>query len=296
MQNNQFKPFSNFATPFTIGLQLLGENNVFQPDQKFEKYLAEKQSLFESSPDEVFQAEADTLEAQNEVLDFVLTRISMGNNQGKSPKTIHCPISHNTYNRTDYSDRPLMLASLLVQDDLVIMRRKANNWHLVAASLCFPSSWNLAEKFGKPLVEIHRPVPGINDGLDPMINRIFNNLQPDTPVWRENWSFYGDDELRHDSVESNRQAKGEHAILENDTFIRREYQTLHKLPISGGILFTIKILIEPLDIIAHQRNPAKIATLLLGQIESMNKAQLQYKRLDKNLTYLRNYLRPLSET
>ncbi len=290
MLENQFNPFSNFAAPFTIGLQLLDENVVFQPDQKFEKYLAEKQSLLKNIPDEVFQAEADTLDAQNEVLDFVLKHT-----QNQRQASIQCPISHNTYNRADYADRPLMLASLLVQDDLVIMRRKANNWHLVAASLCFPSTWNLAEKFGKPLSEVHRPVPGINDRLDPMINRIFNNLQPDTPVWRENWSFYGDDNLRHDSAESNRQAKAEHAILENNAFIRREYQTLHKLPKSKDILFTIKILIEPLEIIARQKNPAKIASLLLEQIDSMNKAQLQYKGLDKNLIYLRNYLRPLSK-
>mgnify|MGYP000846223527 CR=1 FL=1 len=37
-------------------------------------------------------------------------------------------------------------------------------WRLAAGSLCFPSSWSLVEKFGKPLQDIHAPVPGFGPG------------------------------------------------------------------------------------------------------------------------------------
>ena len=40
------------------------------------------------------------------------------------------------------------------------MRRGEDGWRLAAGSLCFPSSWSLDEKFGRPLQEIHAPVPG----------------------------------------------------------------------------------------------------------------------------------------
>ncbi|TGQ25043.1 heme-dependent oxidative N-demethylase subunit alpha family protein, partial [Mesorhizobium sp. M4B.F.Ca.ET.214.01.1.1] len=74
---------------------------------------------------------------------------------------------------------PLVAASLLVQEDLILMRRDVSGWRLAAGSLCFPSSWALTEKFGKPLQQIHAPVPGFGPGTRPadLINRMFDGLQ-----------------------------------------------------------------------------------------------------------------------
>src|SRR5919205_916624 len=55
---------------------------------------------------------------------------------------------------------PLECASRLVQEDLVLMARHDSGWQLAAASLCFPSTWVLAEKFGRDMDGIHKPVPG----------------------------------------------------------------------------------------------------------------------------------------
>ncbi|TIL96884.1 MAG: DUF3445 domain-containing protein, partial [Mesorhizobium sp.] len=38
------------------------------------------------------------------------------------------------------AEAPLARASLLVQEDLILMRRGDSGWRLVAGSLCFPSS------------------------------------------------------------------------------------------------------------------------------------------------------------
>ncbi len=40
------------------------------------------------------------------------------------------------------------------------MRRGEEGWRLAVGALCFPSSWQLTEKFGKPMSGIHEPVPG----------------------------------------------------------------------------------------------------------------------------------------
>jgi hypothetical protein len=45
---------------------------------------------------------------------------------------------------------PLKAAALLVQEDLILMRKGEDGWRLAAGSLCFPSSWTLTEKFGRP--------------------------------------------------------------------------------------------------------------------------------------------------
>ena len=71
------------------------------------------------------------------------------------------------------------------------MRRGEDGWRLAAASLCFPSSWSLEEKFGKPLQDIHTPVPGFGRGTRTadIIHRIFDNLAVAQPVERLNWSL-----------------------------------------------------------------------------------------------------------
>ena len=76
------------------------------------------------------------------------------------------------------------------------MRRDDSGWRLAAGSLCFPSSWSLVEKFGRPLQEIHAPVPGFGPGTRPaeLINRMFDGLQGQA-VERFNWSIQADDAL-----------------------------------------------------------------------------------------------------
>ena len=296
MAKNQFQPYSKFAKPFSIGLQLLDDALPFQPDNKFAEYIREKQALFLGKPDNIFMAEPDTTASQNEALDFILNTICPVETQPSSAEMITCPTLGTKYNRNDFKDNPLALASLLVQEDLVLMRRKSSGWNLVAASLCFPSSWNLAEKFGKPLSDIHQPVPGANERLDPMITRIFDNLKPDLPVWRENWSIYADDELRHSTGENSRYKDGEYGKSNEPAFIRREYQTLHRLPESQDILFTIKILVEPLSVLETQLNSNEIAAELLKQIDAMNETQMRYKGFNQGMSHTRNYLQNLANT
>ena len=273
MAKNQFQPYSKFAKPFSIGLQLLGNTLPFQPDRKFADYIGQKQALFLEKPNSIFKAELDTIGSQNEALDFVLNTISPDNMQpssdGPTNDIVICPILGTKYNRIDFKDNPLALASLLVQEDLVLMRKKPSGWNLVAASLCFPSSWNLAEKFGKPLHDIH------------------------LPVWRENWSIYADDELRHSTGENSRYKDGEYGKSDEPAFIRREYQTLHRLPESQDILFTIKILVEPLSVLEEQDNPGEIASHLLKQIDALSEAQKAYKGFNQGMSNTRNYLQSL---
>lgn len=287
----QFSPFDQFANPFAIGLQRLDADGPIQIDENIADYLGQKARLFDQCYDEVFQAEADTSKVQNEVLEIILAALATASAGSLkiSDGNITCPTTGTIYQRQ--SEAPLALASRLVQEDLLIMRKKATGWHLVAGSLCFPSSWNLSEKMGKSLFDIHRPVPGINQTLDPLIRRIFDNLKPQLPVWRENWSFYDDDELRHDQSEAQRSHGNYGKSSSQQIYLRREFQTLHKLTNSGDILFTVKILVMPLSIIETRPEPAAIADVLLSQIDKMTPAQKRYKRLDRKddpgIAYLR---------
>ena len=179
---------------------------------------------------------------------------------------------------------PLLGAAFLRAEDLVIMRRGDDGWRLAAASLSFPSSWRLAEKFARPITAIHEPVPGFSEGTRNamLVERIFDNLAPDAPVLRGNWSIYGDDRLFHPEPHS-----GEGPAADKTTpFLREERQTLTRLPATGDILFTILITVTPLTELAATDDGRAKAHDLSSQLAAMSEAELGYKSLTGRQPYL----------
>ncbi len=179
-------------------------------------------------------------------------------------------------------EAPLLTASRLVQEDLLLMQRFEDGWRLVAGSLCFPSTWILGEKLGRPIEAIHAPVPGFSGAMAARVTRIFDHLRVEAPLERFNISIYGDARLRH--AES-RQAPHERfppgEPLLGRAHVRVERQTLGKLARSGAILFTVRIHIDPLAALdGHVRGPA-FARALHEHICALCPGELAYKGLSE---------------
>jgi hypothetical protein len=136
---------------------------------------------------------------------------------------------------------PLEAASLLVQEDLCLMSQVGNDWILSAASLCFPSRWDVREKIGKNLLGIHGPVPHYAETIGAATQNIFDKLSIERPIWRVNWTVMDSGELHQPTaVRSPDAMEITSANIEEALYFRRERQTLRKLPDSGDILFTIR--------------------------------------------------------
>ncbi len=255
----RFQPFTKMANPFAIGLAPLNDGAMLWRDEEHDRFIAEKRALYAADLSAVFSEEEDTRSAQQEAADL----IAAAGGGSITPADAHLP--------------PLAASALTVQDDLVLMRRDESGWRFVAGSVCFPSSWSLAEKFGKPLEAIHRPVPYIAGKMGDRIRRIFDALRPEQPLWRENWSLSGDANLRHDKLEKDHTPTHKKDILAGPLWLRCEYQTLHKLPVSGDILFTIRILVKPMDDIAGAPNGPAMLRALAEQYDAIGEAGRAYK-------------------
>jgi dimethylamine monooxygenase subunit A len=285
-------PYDGSTQPFTIGLSPMAANEWIEVDAALPEYLKEKDRLQELHPEKIFVEESETLQSQREVLDsltaYLLSNFPDVYRLNRSAIEI-APLNR-IIELSDPDVPPLMTAAKLVQEDLVIMRKGEAGWRLAAASLSFPSSWSLREKFGRPMHEIHAPVPGFGAGTRNagLIERMFDNLQPGNPVKRFNWSIYTDGELYHPAHSGERDPNPDHA------FLRVERQTLRKMPLSRDILFTIRIFLDPL--LALERHPerTKLATSLVAQLESLSPEQLAYKGLTANRNSLVNRLRIMS--
>lgn len=280
-------PYDGSATPFTIGLRQLDLTRWLEVDRHYEAYLAQKRALVARDSDAVFRAEPETQAAQMEVFALVRDHL-IGGFPSIFPGTRQWEAALAALDAVGSQDHPpLLAASLLVQEDLLLMRRGDDGWRLAAAALCFPSSWSLAEKFGRPLDEIHGPVPGFGAGTRPaeLIARMFDNLRLDRPVERLNWSLQTDAEL-HNPMSSLQRDERAAARLSrfgdaplDGTFIRVERQTLRKLPESGDVLFTIRIFIDPLAALAGHPERAALARSFAAQLAAMDPEQLAYKGL-----------------
>ena len=266
--------------PFQIGLRPSPPAEWIDVDAELPAYLDEKAALFTARPDEVFADEPETEATQAEVLAMLVEHLpsrfpEVYRREGDIIQIV--PARRRV--ALDANLPPLKIAASLVQEDLVLMRRGEGGWRIAAAALCFPSAWRLAEKFGRPIHEVHGPVPGFGAGTRPaeLIARMFDHMRPEMPALRWNWSLFGDARLHHpESSHPDRPRFGEGA---SGMVFRLERQTLRKLPVSGDILFTIRIYADPVAALATHVEGRAIAAALAGQIEALTPEQLAYKGL-----------------
>jgi len=181
---------------------------------------------------------------------------------------------------------PLDLCGRLVQEDFCVLQEDGGTYRLIGATLCSPSCWRLADKIGRPLAEIHAPVPGYAVTLERPVNRFFTHLKPGRLTWRLNWTVVDDPApfqpervVGHVPITSDN--AGEHLWL------RVERQTLRRLPATGAVVFTIRTYITRID---AALGDAAAAAELAALLRDTPPATLEYKQIAPFQTALRAWL------
>jgi len=283
-------PYDGSSKLFTIGLKQLDPTTWIEIDETFDFQLAEKRRIYAVQAPDVFVAEPDTGEAQAEVLAMLTEHLPVQFPERYRREGDRLVVAgHPELDGLEARDlAALHKASLLVQEDLILMRRGEDSWRLAAGALCFPSSWRLTEKFGKAMSEIHVPVPGFGPGTRNagLIDRMFDKLQIAQPVERFNWSIQAGDALYHPLSNDERidRATGRPIRFPDveaaaRAFIRVERQTLRKLPVTGDILFTIRIHLDPMGLLKSRPDRSTLAASFAEQLLALDGEQLDYKGL-----------------
>ncbi len=276
-------PYDGSSKLFTIGLKPLDVRDWIEVDRHLPAYLDEKEQLASTVPDKVIVAQETSIDAQIELRDMLADHVvglfpEVYTRNG-STITINSASRKVDLNATDFP--PIHIAATLVQEDLVLMTKEQDGWQLAAASVCFPSAWMLQEKFGKPMHEIHKPVPGFGEGTRnaDLIARMFDRLSPAQPVIRWNWALYGDDRLHHPASDNGLERRFGDAVEPRNIKLRLERQTLRKLSSTGAMVFTIRIHIDPLEALeTHAEGPA-LAASIAEQVLALSTQETAYKGL-----------------
>tara|TARA_B100000686_G_scaffold351762_1_gene451443 strand:+ start:3023 stop:3961 length:939 start_codon:yes stop_codon:yes gene_type:complete len=300
-------PFENAPFRHSLGLNKISEKDWFEindPDERAFQ-MGEKRKFLSKIQDEVFMAEPSALKASEEVLKLMLKHLPKyhPNHYSLEDNYLfvkpHLGFEGEKWSTNIFSNgyHPLDLSARLVQEDLVIMLPTNNSfsngqmqWHLKAGSVAFPSRWNLQEKFGKSMDMIHIPVPLYKEQIQQFVNQFFNNMPINDIYERRNWSLYDSSKLRHDGKrlpDYNKQSSINSENSGKRLWLRVERQTLKKLPISGGILFTIRIHLKQLNKIVKSK---EIRKRLINALSALPPEIRAYKQTDKFTDSVLNYL------
>jgi hypothetical protein len=200
-------------------------------DEAFAAQMAERARLLRERRDDVLAVTEGAGPAIEELLDVVLAWLAahgegyaVGAREVRRPDGVTVPI--------DRAD-PMGTLGHLVQEDLCLMEKRGAAHVLTAAVLCFPASWRLADKIGRPLEAIHAPVPEYDSTLARRVDRLFDGVQPGRPLWRFNALRYADPTLHQPR---SRVAPSETADL---PYQRSERQCVLRLPQTRACVFSI---------------------------------------------------------
>ncbi|HHC29817.1 MAG TPA: DUF3445 domain-containing protein [Rhodobacterales bacterium] len=242
-----------WATPHTAklpGLSPVAPGDWFWFDDVFALQMAYRDALIGERRGTVHVLDEGARPAADELLDMVLTEVlarpDYQRDEGDEGAAVIRPDGVRV--ALDRSD-PLATAGRLVQEDLVLLEKRgegaaSGGEHvLTGAVLCFPASWTLAQKHGRPLAAIHGPVADYGGDMARRVQRLLDGLQPGRPIWRANALVYADPELHQPRRE------GEARALPPGTarWLRSERQVLARLPKTGAVAFTIHTFVVPFE-------------------------------------------------
>jgi hypothetical protein len=214
------------------GIQPLRSNEWLCIDDAFAAQMALRDKLIAERFDDVHQMLPEASEAAAECLDKIVGCLTSNPSYEVGTDTILRP------DGVDISiDRMLPLRTIgrLIQEDVCLMQPGKDGHVLIGAVLCFPASWTLSEKIGRALPGIHKPIESYDANLGKRVQRLFNVLRVDRPLWRANVLLYEKPDLFAPRSESD---DAPHTTAQG-RFLRSERQVLLRLPETGAIVFSI---------------------------------------------------------
>lgn len=212
------------------GIAPLAMSDWLCRDEVFAAQMALRDRLLATCRDRVLSEASVGSEAGRELLELVAVLCASNGYRREAgglirPDGVHVPLAEDT---------PLATAARLVQEDLLILEPGPDGHVLTEGALMFPASWTLAEKIGRALPGIHRPVPSYDDALVPRVQRLFDAIRPEQPLVRANVLAHDDFRLFQPHSEADPRRCGP-----DPGFLRSERQALLRLPQTGAVVFSI---------------------------------------------------------
>ena len=227
-------PFAPWMDPRTArlpGVLPIEGDDWLRVDDAFAGQMAERDRLFATVPGTVHAMQDVALPAGQELLEIILAHLRrtegyrVAKAEVQRPDGVTVPINR---------DLPLLTLGRLVQEDLCLMEKQGDEHVLTGAALCFPASWSLDQKLGRALLGIHVPVATYDPEIAKRVQRLFDAIRPEQPLWRMNALVYRDPTLHQPRREGDPRID-----RRGGSYVRAERQCLVRLPETRAVVFSI---------------------------------------------------------
>ena len=227
-------PFAPWMDPRTArlpGVLPIEGDDWLRVDDAFAGQMAERDRLFATVPGTVHAMQDVALPAGQELLEIILAHLHrtegyrVAKAEVQRPDGVTVPINR---------DLPLLTLGRLVQEDLCLMEKQGDEHVLTGAALCFPASWSLDQKLGRALLGIHVPVASYDPEIAKRVQRLFDAIRPEQPLWRMNALVYRDPTLHQPRREGDPRID-----RRGGSYVRAERQCLVRLPETRAVVFSI---------------------------------------------------------
>lgn len=212
-------------------------------DDAFAGQMAERDRLIATTPQTVHAMQPRAIPAARELYEIILDQLGrragygFGQTTARRPDGAEVPLD---------PDQPLLTLGRLVQEDLCLLEQDEAEHILTGAILCFPASWTLAQKLGHPMTRIHNPVPSYDGNIAQRVQRMFDAIRPEQPLWRANSLIYDDPTLHQPRLEGERRPAPVSRI-----YARSERQCFVRLPKTRAVVFAIHTYVVRMDDLAQ---------------------------------------------
>lgn len=213
------------------GIRPLAMSDWLVMDDAFAGQMAERDRLIAEAPDAVHALLPEGRAAADELYATVLDKIAVLPGYHRAGAAVTRPDGVTV--ALD-PDTPLMTLGRLVQQDLCLMEAHSDGHRLTGAILCFPASWTLSQKIGRPLMGIHDGVVPYSEDVGRRVQRMFDAIRVDQPLWRMNFLTYDDHALYQPRLEGQRRPRPV-----GHFFVRSERQCFVRLPVTRAVVFSI---------------------------------------------------------
>lgn len=255
------RPYRPFRWTFhqTMALLPLEPDWWLELESTYKARVAQRQALFKQHGPLILDALPDTevacRELVNMVIEFLTTRypnlFMMESNTGifenkilGTSENLQIPLGEE-----GSAEKLLMFLLNNVPEDFAVTQKdeESGKYHFRAGVICSAVGWNLGEKIGKPLHEVHGPVPFYDKMLRNSMDRFFDKLPAEKPIQRGSWTFEVGQPLffQADEPEFKVHKNFNPDLKLDDIHLRVDWQTLRRLPESKAIVFNYKCLFTP---------------------------------------------------
>ena len=272
-----YLPFEGGRFRLAMGLRPLAADGWIEIDAHFAHALAAKRALLETRHADVFAALPEAAAPAAELLALLAAHLPRHHPEifRRTGDLLDNIVAGERWDVAHSPLHPLDLCGRLVQEDFCLLQEVGGAYRLMGATLCSPSCWRLADKIGRPLAEIHAPVPGYAETLERPVDRFFAHLKPGRLTRRLNWTVVDDPApFQPERIAGRAPITAENAGAR--LWLRVERQTLRRLPATGAVVFTIRTHITRIDAaIGDAAAAAELAALL----RDTPAATLAYKQI-----------------